>query len=48
MLAVLRWLLDQPESTGHESPKTETIYDDPTVVLDLTPTQVHDLLTKPK
>jgi hypothetical protein len=44
----MRWLHDQPESTGHQTPKTETIYDDPTIVLDLTATQVHDLLTKQK
>jgi hypothetical protein len=40
----MRWLHDDPEPPAKPADMA-TIYDDPTVVLDLTATQVHDLLT---
>jgi hypothetical protein len=41
----VRWLHDQPEQPKKPA-ATNSIYDDPTVVLDLTATQVHDLVVK--
>jgi hypothetical protein len=42
----VRWLHDQPEPSPAKPTSTNSIYEDQTVVLDLTATQVHDVLTK--
>jgi hypothetical protein len=42
----MRWMQYEDAEPPKKKSGTDPVYDDPTVVLDLSATQVHDLLTK--